>query len=393
VFTFLVQAGVSCKWVNDSQHLLLEHFDAIHNSPSQIYHSILPLSPPSSWLHNCYTAESSGVVRVVKGLSDEWGACSCTVVLNSNPQALASWKDTLAVALKSHDILLLNAITGSQTAVLSGHTNEVKCLTFLPDGMSLVSGSEDKTLKLWDIQTGGVVRTFHDHIKQVFSVSISADCTMLASGSEEEICLWDIQTGICWGRLEVQGWVYCVAFSTTNPQHLISASSYGIQGWDIQGHKIRPSYQSHYRGFSSNGTHFVSCTEEAVTVQDFDSGAVVAKCLLSKPYHNFHCPCFSPDGKLVACAAGAIIYVWDITGLDPLLIKTFIGQKGYIDSPHTFSSPSTLVSASYMTNQSNSGRLVTLSTDSATGDPESCTACHISNPVCQPASRGWYCYL
>jgi hypothetical protein len=44
------QAGVVSKWTNDGQRFLLEHFDIIHNSPSHIYHSALPLSPSSSWL-------------------------------------------------------------------------------------------------------------------------------------------------------------------------------------------------------------------------------------------------------------------------------------------------------------------------------------------------------
>jgi hypothetical protein len=40
VFIFLVQAGVSCQWVNDSQRFLLEHFDTIQNSPPR--YTILP---------------------------------------------------------------------------------------------------------------------------------------------------------------------------------------------------------------------------------------------------------------------------------------------------------------------------------------------------------------
>ena len=94
VFIFLVQAGISCQWVEDSQRLLLEHFDMIQNFPSQIYHS-LPFSPPSSWLHKYYDAELSGVVKVVKGLTAGWGICSRTVKLANIPITLACWKDTL----------------------------------------------------------------------------------------------------------------------------------------------------------------------------------------------------------------------------------------------------------------------------------------------------------
>jgi len=62
------KAGVVSKWTNDSQHFLLEHFDTIQNSPSHIYHSALPFSPSTSWLHKYYNAELLVMMRVVKGL-------------------------------------------------------------------------------------------------------------------------------------------------------------------------------------------------------------------------------------------------------------------------------------------------------------------------------------
>jgi WD40 repeat protein len=56
------------------------------------------------------------------------------------------------------------------------------CLAFSSDGTSLVSGSDDCTVKLWDVQTGGTVKTFFGHTELVLSVSISADYTIIASG-------------------------------------------------------------------------------------------------------------------------------------------------------------------------------------------------------------------
>ena len=162
-------------WTNDSKRILLEHFDIIHNSPSHLYHSALPFSPSTSWLHECYSLELSQEAKVVKGLLAEWGMCSRTVLSNNSPYTLSYWNNTIAVGSTHRDILILDAITGSQTAVLTGHTDEVRALIFSSDGTSLVSGSCDKTIKLWDVQTGGVVKTFCGHTHWVYSVSISAD--------------------------------------------------------------------------------------------------------------------------------------------------------------------------------------------------------------------------
>ena len=173
----IAQAGISCQWATDSQRLILEYFDMISVLPSHIYCSALKFSPSSSWLHQYYSV----------GLSTGWGTCFCTVQLDQNILALACWKDTIAVGLESNHIITLNAITGSKIAVLYGHTGTVLSLAFSPDGISLVSGSSDKTIKLWDtMQTGGVVKTFEGHAGCVLSIPISGDCNIV-SGSDDKI--------------------------------------------------------------------------------------------------------------------------------------------------------------------------------------------------------------
>ena len=153
----------------------------INDYPSIIYHSALPFSPSSSWLREAYSSVLPQEVKVVKGLQTEWGACPRTVSFDDTPWALACWKDLIAAGSQYGRITILNAITGISMSALSNHTNWVLSLAFSSDGTFLVSGSKDKTVCLWDIQTGGVINTFHGHAEGVVSVSISPDCTMIAS--------------------------------------------------------------------------------------------------------------------------------------------------------------------------------------------------------------------
>ena len=97
---------------------------------------------------------------MVRGVSAGWGTCFRTVLLDDCAQTLAYKKNTIAVGLHSGSIVILDAITGIQVTILSGHTNLVKSLVFSPDGTLLVAGSSDNTIRLWDMQTGGVVKTF-----------------------------------------------------------------------------------------------------------------------------------------------------------------------------------------------------------------------------------------
>ena len=339
----IIQAEISCKWTNDSQRFLLEHLDDICDSPSHIYHSALPFSPPSTWLQECYDPELSQEVKVVKGLPAGWSICSHTVSLGTKIYEISLWNNTIAIGSAHRDIIILDVITGSQTTILSGHTAEACSVVFSSDGGSLVSGGFDQIVKLWDMQTGGTIKSFSGHTKLVSSVSISVNNATIASGSHDgTIRLWDTQSGECSCVIEQPG-VYLTRFSPTNPQYLLSESNHKVWQWDTSGHQVGATSDGYSPSFSPDGTHLALHYKGVVTVQKSSSGAVTAQFPIIK--HSIGRCCFSPDARMVAVSAGSIAYVWNITSPKPHLVETLVGHTNGISSL-AFSSPSSLISVS-----------------------------------------------
>ncbi len=72
---------------------------------------------------------------------------------------------TLASGSEDETIKLWNVDTGKEIKTLNGHDFAVYSVSFSPDGKTLASGSEDKTIKLWDVDTARNQNTSHGHTR------------------------------------------------------------------------------------------------------------------------------------------------------------------------------------------------------------------------------------
>ena len=113
-------------------------------------------------------------------------------------------------------------------------------VAFSPDGRYIVSGSSDRTIQIWDAQTGGQMgNPLKGHTEDVWSVVFSPDGRHIVSGSSDKtVRVWDAQTGAQVGH-PLQGHtnsVNSVAFSPDG-RHIVSGShDKTIRVWDAQAH-------------------------------------------------------------------------------------------------------------------------------------------------------------
>jgi len=201
---------------------------------------------------------------------------------------------------------------------LKGHSHYVSSVAVSPDGKRVVSGSWDKLLKIWDVETGAEVRTLTGHLGWVTSVTFSPDGKRIVSGSwDKTVKIWDAETGaeVC----TLSGFstkVTSVAFSPDGTRIVCGSVECILKIWDaatgaevctLAGHSSAVISVS----FSPDGKRVVSGSlDKLVKIWNAETGAEV--CTLSGHADEVDSVAFSPDGKRVVSGSyDKLVKIWD----------------------------------------------------------------------------------
>eukprot|EP00953_Heterococcus_sp_UTEX-ZZ885_P016126 9085-Heterococcus_DN1.PRE.2 len=195
-------------------------------------------------------------------------------------------------------------------ATLTGHSSDVYSVKYYPDECHVVSGSHDRTVKLWDISTTTEMKTFTGHDAGVLHVTTNKHGNLLISGSRDStIKFWDVMSGVCVRTYNQLNGCMCdcpfhqayalpkllhdhITSSHTTKQplgavtsvemssdgiHLLSSTRHGpIRIWDMRYSEqpLPQRYKGHESTCSSSFIKATFCGDESIIVGGSDSGVV-----------------------------------------------------------------------------------------------------------------------
>ncbi|ODV38090.1 nSTAND1 domain-containing NTPase [Microcystis aeruginosa] len=259
--------------------------------------------------------------------------------------------NTLASADDNKTIKLWNLKTGKKITTLTGHTYYVKSVSFSPDGKILASGSSDNTIKLWNVETGEEIRTLKGHNNVVVSMKYSPNGKTLASGSNDKtIKLWNVETGQEIRTLKAHnGYVKSLSFSPDGKTLASGSWDKTIKLWNVETGKEIRTFNNHNSyvysvSFSPDGKTLASGSwDKTIKLWNVEIGKEIRTI-------NGHdgwvtSLSFSPDAKTLASGSNdKTIKLWNVeTGQE---IRTLKGHNSVIIGVNFSPDGKTLISGS-----------------------------------------------
>ncbi|MEZ4732254.1 MAG: pentapeptide repeat-containing protein [Caldilineaceae bacterium] len=210
----------------------------------------------------------------------------------------------LAHGNTDHLIHLWDIQRGEPGQILRGHTEAVHAVAFHPTGKRLVSGSADRTVRLWQIdgEQSGLRQTLYGHTDEITAIAFSSDGEFFASaGMDRMIRLWQTATGRAYRVLRghtspITALAFCAAGDSSPPLLVSGDDESNLYAWVM----TQPQ---------NSVDHAADCDQPDYV-------------LPAPPPHGLHTLASSSDGRLLAAGgAGPGIQLWHMPNCRPLALQ------------------------------------------------------------------------
>jgi WD40 repeat protein len=200
---------------------------------------------------------------------------------------------------------LLRTITN-----IGGYANAV---SFSPDGRRLIHGAEDKSIRIWDAETGAAVRTITGHTDYVNEARYSPDGRRIASCADDKLIkIWDAETGREIRSLSGHTDLVCVVAWSPDGRRIASGSDAkekAIRIWDAESGRLLQTITGqggriYTLAYSPDGKKIASAAleDKAVKIWDAETGRLI-RSIPVEDNGGVYSLAWSPDGKRLTTGA------------------------------------------------------------------------------------------
>ncbi|KEG08934.1 activated protein kinase C receptor [Trypanosoma grayi] len=210
---------------------------------------------------------------------------------------------------------------------LEGHSGFVSDVALSNNGDFAVSSSWDRSLRLWNLQTGQCQHKFLGHTKDVLSVTFSPDNRQIVSGGRDNaLRVWNVK-GECMHTLSRgahSDWVSCVRFSPSLDTPLIVSGGWDnlVKVWDLGTGKLVTDLKGHTNYVTSvtvspDGSLCASSDKDGVArLWDLTKGEALSEMAAGAPINQI---CFSPNRYWMCAATEKGVRIFDLENKDVIV--------------------------------------------------------------------------
>jgi WD40 repeat protein len=235
---------------------------------------------------------------------------------------------------------------------LEGHTDWVRAVAVSPDGRTIVSGSDDRTVKVWEAESGRLLRSLEGHTGSVLAVAVSPDGRTIVSGSwDNTVKVWEAESGRLLRSLEGHtGGVNAVAVSPDGRTIVSGSDDRTVKVWEAESGRLLRSLEGHTGSVlavavSPDGRTIVSGSDDrTVKVWEAESGRLLRS--LEGHTGSVLAVAVSPDGRtIVSGSDDRTVKVWEAES--GRLLRSLEGHTGSVRAVAVSPDGRTIVSGSW----------------------------------------------
>lgn len=172
---------------------------------------------------------------------------------NVNSVMFAPTGDRIVSASSDNDVHIWASDTGNIEATFSGHTGSVRSAVFSPGGTKVVSGGYGSDIvRVWEAGTGNELIEFIDHTAPIYDLAIShAGGQVVSSGQDDQVKVWDIDTGNLSANFNHEDSVRAVAFGPEDNLVFSGGNDDQIKIWNIAEDSLVTTLSEHTSSVTS----------------------------------------------------------------------------------------------------------------------------------------------